>query len=51
MEVYTGEPRASEFLNQSIIMAIQKGNAMAILGTVGESGIENTLEGELSELS
>ena len=49
LEIQTGEPRASEFFRQSISIAIQKGNALSILGTPGEGGEENSLAGELAE--
>ena len=51
IELKSGEPRATEFLFQSISIAIQKGNALSIMGTFGEGGPENTLEDMLSEIN
>ena len=51
IELKSGEPRATEFLFQSISIAVQKGNALSIMGTFGESGPENTLEEILGEIN
>ena len=44
IEAKTGESRATEYLLQSMSVAVQKGNALSILGTRGEEQ-ENLNEG------
>ena len=46
----TGEPKATEYLFQSLSMVVQKGNALSILGTKGEGEPEDCLSGVLAVL-
>ena len=50
MELRSGEPRSTEFLRQSISIAVQKGNALSVMGTIGEGNPENTLDILLSQI-
>ena len=44
IELKSGEPRATEFLRQSISIVVQKGNALSVVGALGEGNPENTLD-------
>ena len=44
MVVVTGEPISLEYLNQRIFIAVQRGNAASVLGTMGRAvGLEVSL--------